>query len=62
MGLANRDRNVADRLAYMKFNGWRWHGFNDFDDWVTRRPWLKEALEIKLDNLRAGEERSEFGR
>lgn len=53
--MVNKDRCVAERLAFMKYSGWKWQGFNDFDDWVTHRPWLQEVIGIKLEELRASE-------
>ena len=44
---------IADRLAMMKYQGWKWYGFDDFDEWITHRPWLREAMEKSLTHLQS---------
>ena len=35
----------------MKYRDWKWHGFDDFDEWVVQHPWLADAVEMSLAQL-----------
>jgi hypothetical protein len=35
----------------MKYKDWKWVGFGDYDEWITKRPWLYDAVEASLAKL-----------